>query len=65
MPCALTSSRIGTSSVEYGVVVFEENATEPAALGTYTHVFVERESGKSVPIPEQIRGVLELARVTG
>jgi acyl-CoA thioester hydrolase len=58
---AFRVNRIGTSSVEYGVAVFEEGAAEPAACGTYTHVFVERASGKSVPIPPQIRAVLEKA----
>ncbi|MBM4213971.1 MAG: acyl-CoA thioesterase [Gammaproteobacteria bacterium] len=65
LDAAFRVNRIGTSSVEYGVAVFEENVTEPAAFGTYTHVFVERESGKSVSIPEKIRSALELARVTG
>ena len=64
LDAAFRVNRIGTSSVEYGVAVFEENAAEPAAFGTYTHVFVERESGQSVPIPEKIRGVLERARVS-
>ncbi|MBU6378407.1 MAG: acyl-CoA thioesterase [Gammaproteobacteria bacterium] len=60
---AFRVNRIGTSSVEYGVAVFEQDADEAAAFGTYTHVFVERESGKSVPIPPEIRTVLEKALV--
>lgn len=62
---AFRVNRIGTSSVEYGVAVFEADAAEPAAHGTYTHVFVDRASGKPVPIPEAIRTVLEKALVGG
>lgn len=61
---AFRVNRIGTSSVEYGVAVFEADAAEPAAFGTYTHVFVDRGSGKSVPIPLELRAVLERALVT-
>jgi len=59
---AFRVNRIGTSSVEYGVAVFAEGDDEPAAFGTFTHAFVDRASGKSVPIPETTRAALERAR---
>jgi acyl-CoA thioester hydrolase len=58
-------NRIGTSSVEYGVAVFAEGDHEPAAFGTFTHAFVDRASGKSVPIPAETRAALESAITTG
>lgn len=61
---AFRVNRIGTSSVEYGVAVFAEGEDEPAAFGTLTHAFVDRASGKSVPIPAETRKVLERAITT-
>lgn len=60
---AFRVNRIGTRSVEYGVAIFAEGDAEPAAFGTYTHAFVERSSGKSVPIPSDVRAALERAKV--
>jgi acyl-CoA thioester hydrolase len=62
---AFRVNRIGTSSVEYGVAVFAEGDNEPAAFGTFTHAFVDRENGKSVPIPAETRAALERAVTTG
>ena len=51
-------NRIGRSSVEYGIAIF--GAAESAvAHGTFTHVFVDRETGRSVPIPAPTRAALE------
>lgn len=60
---AFRVNRIGTSSVEYGVAIFEEGSSEPSAFGTYTHVFVDRATHAAVPIPADIRKVLEKALV--
>ena len=60
---AFRVNRIGTRSVEYGVAIFAECDAEPAAFGTYTHAFVERSSGKAVPIPSDVRAALERAKV--
>jgi len=61
---AFRVNRIGTSSVEYGVAVFAQGDDEPAAFGTFTHAFVDRATGKSVPIPAETRTVLERAITT-
>ena len=54
-------NKLGTKSVQYGIAIFKENETSAAANGTFTHVFVERASGKSALIPETIRSALEAA----
>lgn len=55
-------NRIGRSSVEYGIGVFEAASERAAANGTFTHVFVDRAGGRSVPIPDAMRAALEDAR---
>jgi acyl-CoA thioester hydrolase len=46
------------------VLVFLRKGAEAAsAHGTFTHVFVDREADKSVPIPQQIRAALEAVSV--
>lgn len=52
-------NRLGKSSVEYGIAIFKQGAEEASAHGTFTHVFVDRASAKSVPIPRSIRRALE------
>ena len=51
-------NRMGNSSVEYGIAVFREGDDEPCAHGTFTHVFVDRITEKSQPIPDKIRQAL-------
>ena len=57
------ANKIGNSSVEYGLAVFIKGEDQAAAHGTFTHVFVNRGSGKSVSIPQKIRSALEKAQV--
>jgi len=47
--------KLGTSSVTYEVAVFEQGRDLPAAVGGYTHVFVERASRKSEPMAAALR----------
>lgn len=54
-------NRIGRSSVEYGLAVFADGSNTASANGTFTHVFVSRNSGKSISIPENMRSALEAA----
>ncbi|KAK0440921.1 thioesterase [Desarmillaria tabescens] len=49
----LRVNSLGRSSVTYEVGVFEESKMRPAAVGGYTHVFVESKSRKSAPISKQ------------
>lgn len=57
-------NRIGNSSVEYGVALFESGTPVASAHGTFTHVFVNRASGKSVSIPDAFREALTAILMT-
>lgn len=50
---------LGTSSVRYDVGIFRGDAEITSARGDFTHVYVERASGVSTPIPAAVRAVLE------
>ena len=50
---------IGTSSVGYEVGMFLKGDDYPAAVGGYTHVFVDRLNKRPVPIPKHVREALE------
>ncbi len=67
-PCnidaAFRVNRIGNSSVEYGVAVFKEDEVKASAWGTYTHVFVNRETNQSTIIPDTLRAALQNALMT-
>ncbi|WP_100644625.1 acyl-CoA thioesterase [Alteromonas facilis] len=56
----LRVAKLGNSSVTYELGVFAEGHQTAAALGRFVHVFVDRVSDKSVPIPANIRAALEL-----
>ncbi|KAJ7274482.1 thioesterase thiol ester dehydrase-isomerase [Mycena haematopus] len=57
----LRVNKLGNSSVTYQVGVFAEGGDVPAAVGGYTHVFVERGERKSAPIvPEMREGLSKL-----
>ena len=51
-------NKLGNSSVEYGIAIFKQGAETASAVGTFTHVFVDRASDKSVAIPAEIRAAL-------
>jgi acyl-CoA thioester hydrolase len=48
----LALERLGGSSVTYRLGVFAEGSDEPAAQGHFTHVYVDRESRRPVPLPQ-------------
>jgi len=52
-------ARIGTRSVTYEVGIFMENDAQAAAHGELVHVFVDRATQSSTPIPPGIREALE------
>lgn len=55
----LRVEKLGTSSVQYGLAIFVQGQPQASAHGTFTHVFVDRTSNCSVPIPTAIRQALE------
>jgi acyl-CoA thioester hydrolase len=56
----LRVERLGTSSVRYEVGIFPEGEERASAVGGFTHVFVNRSSNRPVPIPANVREVLEI-----
>ena len=46
---------LGNSSVRYGIAIFKEGEQQAVALGHFVHVFVDRETQKTVSIPTKIR----------
>ena len=55
----LRIEKLGTSSVLYEVGMFPQGGGRAAAVGGFTHVFVNRSSNRPVPIPGKVRAVLE------
>lgn len=55
----LRVDKLGNSSVQYGIAIFKSGKNEAAAHGHFVHVFVDRETNKSVPIPEKMRIALQ------
>jgi acyl-CoA thioester hydrolase len=61
-------TRLGRSSVTYRLGVFraepaDTRARPITALGHWVHVYVDRETRKSVPIPDAVRALLATAAV--
>lgn len=51
--------KLGNRAVTYGIGIFTADSDEAVANGHFVHVFVERDSRTSTPIPAQIRTALE------
>lgn len=58
--------KLGTSSVTYEIGVFVADLTldGPAAVGTFTHVFVDSKTRKSVAMSSELRAGLQKLIVT-
>ena len=55
----LRVDRLGNSSVQYGLAIFKKGENVAAAHGHFVHVFVDRLSQASAPIPNTLRSALE------
>lgn len=51
-------ARLGNSSVRYEIGLFRAGEDMPAAEGHFVHVYVDRATRKSVPVPEATRAAL-------
>ncbi|MBJ7310306.1 acyl-CoA thioesterase [Rugamonas sp. CCM 8940] len=51
-------AKLGNSSVRYEIALFRNDDRLPCAAGHFVHVYVERGSNRSVPIPAAVRDVL-------
>src|SRR5277367_5149456 len=54
----LRVAKVGRSSVTYEIAIFARGEDEAAADGSFVHVFVDRETRRSTPIPEPLRSAL-------
>lgn len=50
--------KIGNTSLTYDLAIFKQNKTEASAQGHFVHVFVDRHTRKSTPIPSAMRDAL-------
>jgi acyl-CoA thioester hydrolase len=55
----LRVAKLGNSSVTYEIGLFRAGSAEPAAIGRFVHVFVDREHRRPVPLPAELRTALE------
>ncbi len=51
-------TKLGTSSVHYEIALYRAGADDPAALGRFVHVFVNRADRRPTPIPAPLRAAL-------
>ena len=58
----VTVEHLGRSSVRYLLATFRAGAPIASAQGRYTHVYVERATGRPTPIPEAHRRLMETLR---
>ncbi len=57
-------AQMGTSSVRYRLALFADDAERAAALGEFTHVYVDRATRRPVPLPEALRATLQPLQAT-
>jgi acyl-CoA thioester hydrolase len=51
-------AKLGNASVRYEIALYRNDAALPCAAGHFVHVYVERSSNRSVPIPDPVRSAL-------
>lgn len=51
-------AKLGNSSVRYEIALYRNGDALPCAAGHFVHVYVERSSNRSAPIPAPVRNVL-------
>ena len=54
----LRVARLGTSSVRYELAVFRNDEDQASAEGHFVHVYVDRSTGRSAPMPDAVRALL-------
>ena len=52
-------AKLGNASVRYEIGIYRNDDPTPAAVGHFVHVYVERSSNRPVPIPDDVRAVLD------
>jgi acyl-CoA thioester hydrolase len=54
----LRVAKLGTSSVTYDVGIFRNDDDTASAQGHFVHVYVDRASGRPLPLPEPLKQAL-------
>lgn len=57
-------AHLGRSSVEYEFALFRGDEAQASAQGGYTHVYIDRESGRPVELPSALRDFLRTLMVS-
>jgi acyl-CoA thioester hydrolase len=57
--CGLRIGKIGNTSLRYEVGMFAAGAQAPSAVGQFTHVFVDPQSRRPVPLVQPVRDALQ------
>ncbi len=52
-------AKIGNSSVRYEVGIFRNDEDETSAEGYFVHVYVDEATRRSVPIPDNVRAIMQ------
>lgn len=60
----LSVTKLGTSSIVYRIALFQGADEEPAAIGTFVHVYVDAETRQVTPVPDAIRSAVGQLVVT-
>lgn len=60
----LRVDHLGSSSVRYGLALFDGESGAPAAVGWFVHVFVAAETRRPAEMPDQLRGLLDRLHMT-
>lgn len=58
LQAGLRVAHLGNSSVRYEIGIFREDEELACAQGHFVHVYVDRESGRPVPLTQALRDVL-------
>ena len=59
----LRVGKLGRTSVRYEIGIFKRGETQPAAVGHFVHVFVDRHTIKPTPIAGDLRHALQALQV--
>jgi acyl-CoA thioester hydrolase len=55
----LAVERVGGSSITYELAVFRVGEDDPASVGRFVHVYVDREDQtRTVPVPDEVRAAV-------
>jgi len=62
LEAGIAVAHVGSSSVRYEVGIFRRGEPTAAAAGHFIHVYVDRDTRRPAPLPDDFRGVVERLR---